>query len=172
MVKRCGYFVQDCKLCRKDVFIEWNKGFDKQAKHAYIEDIIRNLGDDLGITKDVTTASPDYEARSLSPLCVKDKYGNCLEDVWNAVKEELGDLFINGIGDFVYLSNLSSEHVSIALSIDCYIDVFHNPDKAINTQAKWLAVLKLLYEQNRLELLDDMEGFLQWYDEYAAVHVV
>ena len=172
MVKRCGYFIQDGKLCRKDVYIDWDKGFDREAKHAYIEDIKDKLGCDVYSIYDVTTASPSYKARSLSPFYVKDEDGTNLEDVWAEVKKKTNGVFVPGLYDFTYLSKLSRIHIETALSINCFIDVFHNPDKAINTQAKSLAILKLLHEQNKMYYLEDFKQFSDWYVQNCEVHVV
>lgn len=165
MVKRCGFYTQDNKLCRKDVFIDWDLGFDKDAKHSYIESIRRELGEDLYPIVDVTTASNDSVARKLSPFFVLVD-GISVEDMWAEIKESnLSICKVSGMFDFLYLNALSESQKDYVMSQKCFIDVFHNPDKAFNTQAKSLAVLQLLIMQNKEGLLDDCKLFIDWYKE-------
>lgn len=165
MTKRCGFYVKDGVLCRKDVYIQWDLGFDKEAKQLYIERIIWELGKGFETAIDVTTASPIHEARMLSPFFVK-VGEESVEDAWAEVKEVNPVVKkIPGTFDYLYLSSLTGEQKQYVLRNKVFIDVFHNPDKAYNTQAKSLAVYQLLVEQKRVALLQDLDGFLKWYIE-------
>lgn len=43
MVDRSGFYIDGDKLCRIDVKIDWNLGFDKLAKEAYVAELITAL---------------------------------------------------------------------------------------------------------------------------------
>lgn len=45
MVDRSGFYINGDKICRVDVKIDWNLGFDKLAKEAYVahSHVISNL---------------------------------------------------------------------------------------------------------------------------------
>lgn len=40
MVDRSGFYIDGDKLCRIDVKIDWNLGFDKLAKEAYVAELL------------------------------------------------------------------------------------------------------------------------------------
>lgn len=165
MVKRSVFYVHSGKLYRKDVEIEWDLGFDREAKQEYIERIQKAAGDNLSASIDVTTASPIYKARMLSPFYVKVD-GMNVEDIWALNKEQQPQIKqILGAFDFIYLNALSREEKEYALRQAGFIDVFHNPDKAYNTQAKSLAVLQLLAQTDNLNLLVSLGDFVKWYTE-------
>lgn len=171
MVKRSGFYIEDGHICRKDVKIDWDLGFDKAAKWEYIDRIIKVLGDGLNPVVDVTTAAYDNESRSLSPFFVKIN-GNSVEVQWAELKaQNAGITNLPGAFDFLYLNALSEKQVAYVLKQKCFIDVFHNPDKAFNTQAKSLAVLQLLHSQDCMEYLHDLRVFTAWYVEYCDENI-
>ena len=172
MTKRCGYYIKDGKLCRRDVEIAWDLGFDRAAKHEYIHRIITELGEDLEPAVDVTTASYIKEAKMLSPFYTKCGQ-NSFEYTWDILKETMGDMAnIPGVFEFMYLNSLRDDQVVFALSQKCFIDVFHNPGKAVHTQAKALAILQLLVEHHKLYLLKDMQEFVIWFAGYCEEYLI
>ena len=167
MVTRCGFFVEDGELYRKDVYIDWELGFDKAAKHEYIKRIQFALGPELSPCVDVTTASPVWEARGLSPHFLK--AGDLsIEDAWAQLKvNNIKATRIPGAFDFLYLNALSPEQLKYVMKQKCFIDVFHNPERAFNTQAKSLAVYQLLVGQDAVEILKNLSAFSEWYMSYC-----
>lgn len=161
MVTRCGYTVEQNQIIERRVQINWDLGFDKEAKRAYIQRIINALPDDYKPAVDVTTASPIYEARSLSPFYVT-RDGVNIEDTWAKTKEELPGL-LPGAFDYIYLSSLSEEQIDYVLRQKTFIDVFHNPEKAISTQARSLCALQILHNTNNMHLLNDFSAFVDWF---------
>ena len=43
MADRSGFYINGDKICRVDVKIDWNLGFDKLAKEAYVAELITEL---------------------------------------------------------------------------------------------------------------------------------
>ena len=158
MATRCGYYTDGFNLFRCVTSIDWNLGFNKEAKTAYINNLVNKLSPTLGVVKDVTTASPEVNTRNLSPHCIKLSDGNYLSDLYS----EYG---VPGIFDFLYMISLTQEQLELVKSIDCFIDVFHDPYKSSETQAKTLALLKMLILQDRLVLLENIDKFLEWYND-------
>lgn len=163
MVKRCGFFLQDGVLMRKDVMIEWDLGFDREAKLQYIDRLHSALGEELSPIVEVTTASNTYVGRCLSPFYTKIK-GVSVEDLWPAVKEKANGVVIPGMYEFVYLQSLTDEQQSYVLQRKCFTDVFFNPDKAYSTQAKALVVYQLLCLQEKKGILGSLVEFTRWYE--------
>lgn len=75
MVTRSGWCVKDNHVQRIDVKIAWDLGFTRDAKHAYVGRLYRELknklGEDCGIIEEVTSACPDEYGKQLSPLFIK-----------------------------------------------------------------------------------------------------
>lgn len=169
MVKRCGFYVDGYHIVQRVVEIDWDLGFDKSAKQEYTRRIITALGDIPTPAVDVTTASVDPYAKRLSPIYVKMMEEDIsVEDYWKRFKNNPKYVPICDYATlcYIYLTNLSEYEVSIAFKYNCYVDVFHNPDKGLdNTQAYWIAVLRLLIKSgmdvNEMSVLT----FRNWYAE-------
>lgn len=146
------------------VTIDWELGFDKEAKHTYIKRIAEEAGK-CGIPKvlDVTSASNVYCGKMLSPIFVQVPYLDCsLEDALHNVPNAFT---IPGLADWYYCKALTDQHKHTLLSYDYYSDVFHNPSKGYgNTQAMSCTVWRLLHDTNNLALLESKDGFLQWFN--------
>lgn len=171
MAKRCGFYVRNGVIVRRDVDIAWNLGFEISSKRRYIAKLHEALGDDVTPIAEVTTASGIEETRKLSPM-ILEAYGKRLtvEDYWqDVVKPGLDkNTFVNGLLDFIYLVSLKPDNIAVALKYNCYTDVFHNPDKVVsgNTQAKSLALLRLMYETDNLSYINvnGVNEFLSYYN--------
>ena len=163
MVNRCGFYTDGVNVICKTCAIEWDKGFDRQAKRTYIMSIKAELPKELHPMEDVTSASASAIGRYMSPIFigVEDKHGKVwsLEDL---CKENVA-LRNPGFFDFVYINALSDEQKRFIQTTNCFIDVFHNPDKGRNTQASACAYYKLLNWQRKEHLLKDLDAFLEWY---------
>ena len=170
MVTRSGFYVKGNLIIQRIVYIDWDLGFTKEAKHEYVRRVITELGTDVGKAVDVTSASPIYQARSLSPFYLKDVVtGKSVEDYLSELnsKSNCNVFQIPGLADYHYLRNLTEVNKETINTYDCFIDVFHNPDKCYgNTQALSLAVYKVLQYKGKLDLLElgtEVE-FLDWYN--------
>lgn len=154
-VKRCGFFTDGVNLFRKDLFIDWDLGFDSKAKHTYIQ---RELGEDLSPCVDVTTASPIRIARNLSPHLLRLSDGSSFIDTYGSLRE-------HGLFDLAYYLTLSKEQHDYVSSAKCFIDVSYTSSPGTMTQARSLAVLQMLQKQHQLELLMNVNDFLDWFHE-------
>ena len=165
MVNRCGFFTEDGLLCRKVVQIPWDKGFDKAAKQEYIRRVQVELGSEMQPCIDVTTASPIHEAKMLSPFYIKTDFQEMiLEDYWAYLKKQHPEITtIEGSFDYLYLNHLTQKQKEYVLGIKCFVDVFHEPYKAFNTQAKSLAIYQLLVSEGKEDYLSNFSQFTQWY---------
>ena len=133
MVARSGFYIDGDKLCRVDVKIDWNLGFDKLAKEAYVAELITALskvcpGMDIA---EVTSASTSEYTRMLSPIFIEYKGGQSINK------------------DYM-------------LPLIRLFDVFYNPTKPGGTQAEACAILKLLDKENNLNILSNPPLFQKW----------
>lgn len=163
MVTRCGFYLKDGEIIQRNILIDWDLGFDTYAKRRYIERIQEKLKHCVKVV-DVTTAAPNWETRQLSPFYVKLKDDISVEDYWNDWKVVHPER-VPGLFDYLYLNALTVEQVTFVLNQEGFIDVFHNPEKAYNTQAKSLVCLQLLAYQGKLRYLRDVNEFCSWYKE-------
>lgn len=163
MATRCGYYTDGFNLRRIVLDIDWNLGFDREAKLSYIKDMKEKLSSHFVSIEDVTTASPNNMSKSLSPHCMYTTDGKPLSDLYN-------DYGVPGVFDFLYMNTLTTEQVIYIMSIDCFIDVFHDPSKGAETQAKTLALFKMLCLQGKQHLLNNIDAFINWYNEYSMVY--
>lgn len=166
MVPRCGYFADGDVLVRKTVYIDWSLGFDRAAKHAYGNQLIELLAD-YGPVAEVTSGSPVYATRQLSPMFVMMKGMNkSVEDYLRDLQKLIPNLFANEhLLHFFYMQNLSDKNLKVMHNYNCYTDMFWNPDKGGfgNSQAASLALYRVLENVGRLDLLTDEASFKDWY---------
>ena len=159
MAYRCGYYLNGNTIERKDVDIDWDLGFDVDAKRAYQLRIARVLGKDLLPVLDVTTASIYPIGKSLSPHIMTTKYGTKLDDVYHQVQDKNDFLYMY----FLSINSIQREHL---LKTKTLIDVFHNPmEKGDNTQAFWLSLYKVIVTEDT-SILKNRETFLNWLQKY------
>lgn len=175
MVPRCGYYAKDGALVRKTVWINWNLGFDKEAKHRYANALIEALKEN-GPVAEVTSGSPIYETRSLSPIFVRLK-SNPLMSVEEFLQMQSvihPTLFsVQGLTDLVYLQNIGPKEKDILHKYNCYCDIFANPNKGFgNSQACSLAIYRLLEQLNKLYLIDDNSAFMSWYKNDMEIQLI
>lgn len=175
MAKRCVYYVKDNVLYRQDIIIDWELGFDRDAKREYIRRIQNTFPDKDVRAVDVTTASPDWHTRSLSPiyLKMKDIPDKSVEDYLADCKSMLPKNTDRGpFNAYIYLTNVGEEEAYTIIQHTAFFDVFHSPDKAgNNTQAYWCAVFKYLYDTGNTAILNDWSMFLQWFEIFRPTVV-
>lgn len=104
MVDRSGFYINGDKICRVDVKIDWNLGFDKLAKEAYVAELITELskvcpGMDIA---EVTSASPNEHTRMLSPIFIEYRGGTSMEDYYRFVNKDYMALRLGIDKSFVF----------------------------------------------------------------------
>lgn len=155
MVKRCGYYIENGVIKRKDVYIEWDLGFDRNAKYDYINRLKDALGKELHPILDVTTASMDSVGKSLSPHILKASTGEYMSDLYHTLPSI--EVFC-----YFYFKAISEGQSRYLERMNCLIDVFHNPDThGDRTQAMWLSLYRLLLP-DRQEILQDFNSYSNW----------
>lgn len=155
MADRSGFYINGDKICRVDVKIDWNLGFDKLAKEAYVAELITELskvcpGMDIA---EVTSASPNEHTRMLSPIFIEYRGGTSMED-YIALRLGIDKSFV-----FPHFYCSNAVHM---LPLIRLFDVFYNPTKPGGTQAEACAILKLLDKENNLNILSNPPLFQKW----------
>lgn len=140
MVDRSGFYIDGDKLCRIDVKIDWNLGFDKLAKEAYVAE--------------VTSASTSEYTRMLSPIFIEYKGGKSINKDYMALRLGVDKSFV-----FPHFYCANAVHM---LPLIRLLDVFYNPTKPGGTQAEACAILKLLDKENNLNILSNPPLFQKW----------
>lgn len=175
MVPRCGFYADGDTLVRKTVYIDWSLGFDREAKHAYGNMLIELLSDH-GPVAEVTSGSPTYATRQLSPMFVIMKgMDKSVEDYLKELSSLIPNLFAREhLLHFFYLQNLSEKNLKVMHNYNCYTDMFWNPTKGGlgNSQATSLAVYRVLENIQRLDLLQDEAAFREWFNASMKVRLV
>lgn len=178
MVTRSGWCVKDNHVQRIDVKIAWDLGFTRDAKHAYVGRLYRELknklGEDCGIIEEVTSACPDEYGKQLSPLFIKLPDGRVLEDLWQEYAKHKDSFWfypknLKHVGEMHMYCYHAQPLLPLIRVISVFTDVFYNPEKFGSTQAEGCAVLKLLDQQNKLALLYSANEFMGWYFKYGRI---
>lgn len=162
MARRFAYFVKNNILCYKFVDITWDLGFNREAKHEYVRRMIDALGKDVGRACDVTTGSPVYDTRILSPVFVKVHKSNMSVEDWvNAkIPEDTPHRFELPIVHYAYITGLTERNLTTISQYDCFFDVFTNPDKGLyNTQAYLVGMVKWMMLNDKMGLILDYGKF-------------
>lgn len=144
MVDRSGFYIDGDKLCRIDVKIDWNLGFDKLAK---LITALRKVCPGMDIAE-VTSASTNEYTRMLSPIFIEYKGGKSVEDYYQSINKDYMALHKSFVFPHFYCAN--AVHM---LPLIRLFDVFNNPTKPGGTQAEACAILKLLDKENNLNIL-------------------
>lgn len=179
MVQRCGFFVENDRVSRTIVNIDWDLGFTREAKRQYIADIKRELSrihPDKRI-EDITSAS-SYWAREMSPIFMKFSNGESYEDAWARLKSAHKSVMVyDQFMWFLPLGGYEFEHfycyygqylLPKIRQVDIFVDVFYNPQKLAPTQARACAILKLLDEQGAMYVLEDTNLFVEWCNQFVG----
>lgn len=168
MAERCGFGVVDGNIVQYDVEIAWDKGFDREAKKHYIEELHSKLGD--GVKLEVTSASQN-DGRKLSPFYIYAENGMNLEDFWKeANKPDYIQYYsytwpqsMRQICFQHYYCIHATHLIDIIRKADIFTDVFYKPVENGLTQAKGCAILKALDSTNDFNILKDPVDFTVWY---------
>ena len=172
---RCGFYVEDGRVKWKTVYITWDAGFDKEAKHYYIQQLHDKLSDFKDVPMlEVTSAAPTALGRSFSPYYARIE-NMSMEDYWHKCKLPNDIVYkyfdwpismkFHAFTHFYcyYMRDRAKELSKYGM----FTDVFYNPEKEIITQAEACAILKCMYERNELDILDGDLEFVTWYREHG-----
>ncbi len=164
MAKRCIYFVRNNQLYKRTANVEWDmddlETSVRNCNIAFNELLLPFMEPCIN----VSTGSEVSITRNMATCFVKDDDGSTVKSLWKKLDLSIGMEFIPpGAHDLLYITSLSEEQVLYTLGMSSFCDSFHNPDKYPTCSAKALASLKLLYMQNKVEYIEDMNKFLWWY---------
>lgn len=164
MAKRCIYFVRDNQLYTRTADVSWDKEAIEVSKELCRTELQKLVLPFMEPCVDVSSASGIYSARSLATCYVKDSHGDTVKDIWKRLDGSIErDMAPPGCHDLLYITSLDYKQVCYALSQKSFYDTFHNPDKSSTCNAKALASLQLLYQQGKVDYIEDMNKFLWWY---------
>lgn len=163
LVKRRGYFVFNRQLHYKDVFIEWDMDLDDESKLIYVQRVKDQLGELLRPCIDISGATDIKDARFLSCNFVKANQDESVKKMAERICQQMSiDIDLPGIPDYIYLTSLRPSQLNYILHIRCFFDVFRNPDKPGINVARSCALYQMLYYQNKLDYLKDLNKFVYW----------
>lgn len=164
MAKREIYFARNNQLFTKTVEVDWDADSKEVNQKIVSENIFKNSLPFIQPCVDVSSSSGIYRCKSLCTYYVKDDNGTSIHDLWEILdKHKDKNMLPPGSYDLIYLMNLTEEQIKYALSKGSFYDIYYNKKKKVTSSAKALAVLQLLYQQNKLDYIYDMNKFLHWY---------
>lgn len=164
MTSRCIYFIRNNQMYVRTVEVDWDKDAIEVSKTLCQSAIDNAVLPFMEPCVDVSSASRIYQARSLATCYVKDSNGTTVKDIWKRLDAGVDREFLPpGCYDLLYITSLNEAQVSYALSQSSFYDTFHNPEKSSACNAKALAALQLLFKQNKVDYIEDMNKFLWWY---------
>lgn len=172
-VKRSGFYVKDKELYRKDVWVDWNLETPKDYMYIYTGKIKDALGYDLYPIVDTTSYSPNYLGKKLNSYWNKINGVPCI-NMYNDWKEQCDpDGNVQGVFEYIYYLALDESNLNFIKSINCFSNMFYNPDKNNTCDAKACAILKLLIQQNKLDYINNIEKLMYWtYCNTAIMNII
>lgn len=163
MSKKCIYFHKNNIMFKQTVEVSWDTEAMKANKILCSKEIKDKAYNWLPLVTDVSS-SPIRLHKSLSIFNVKDSNGISVKDLWDILKSKTDiNMLPYGSFDLVYLKNLNSKQLNYALCNMAFFDIYHNPDKDTPTASKALVALQMLYNQGKIDYIEDMHKFLHWY---------
>lgn len=75
--------------------------------------------------------------------------------------------------DYIYMVALyqNKEYHELIKNYYFFTDLFFNPNKSLNTQARAIAIFKTLYDNDYLKLLEDVSEFKKYYKENVKLKI-
>lgn len=164
MSKKCIFFVKDNTLYTKTVEAIWDIKAIDYSKEVCGESIFSMAEHFMQPCIDVSSNSKLRQGSVLNVYNVKNSNGvNFIKHLEVMQADPIAKRYPDSCYDLVYLRLLNEKQVRFALSAKSFYDIYYNPDKSHFSVAKALAVLQLLYKQNKLDYLEDTEKFVWWY---------
>lgn len=163
-MQRGIYFVYNSQLYRKTVDVPWDKDCPKSSRIMASQELFGNVPKHVQPSLDVSGYAPTQLTKSYSLYYVKSDTGTSLKEVWDTLdKSKEAEFLPPGSKELLYLRSLDERQVLCALSINSFYDVYFNVKNKSGSPAIALCALQLLYEQHKLDYLDDMNKFLHWF---------
>lgn len=164
MAKRCIYFIKDGMLYKKTFEVSWDNDSMTVNKTFCSDYIFKQSDKFMQPCVDVSGASDIQLHKELTIFGVKDNNGNTISKLWDILRNNTNQsLLPPGSYELIYLKNLNERQLNFALSVKSFYDIYHNPEKYTPTPAKALAALQLLYNQGKIDYVNNIEMFLWWY---------
>lgn len=164
MAKRGIYFVKGNQLFVKTVDIMWDKESMSFNKAMASEEIFKAALPFMQPCIDVSHASSLWYPKMLSTYNVVDDNGNKCKDMWDALDASQQVEFLPpGSYDLLYLRSLTELQVAYGLAVGSFYDTYFNREVKRSSPSIALCALQLLYGQNKVDYLDNMNMFLEWY---------
>lgn len=164
MAKRCIYFIRDNILYKKTVEVCWDADAMVYNKVSCSDELFKSALQFMHPCIDVSPSSEIWRCRSLCSYQVKDINGLTVNKMVELLESSTDKEYLPpGSYDLLYIKSLNDKQFNFALSVKSFYDIYFNPEKNVFSPAKALAVLQLLYNQDKLDYIYDMKKFLHWY---------
>lgn len=164
MAKRYIFFTKDNQLYQKTIDAIWDGEAFEYSKIACSDDIFKQSTSEIQPCIDVSSNSPIPLGNNLNVYNVRNDENLSFKQLYDKIQQGSDvDKYPDSCYDLLYLRLLNERQVRYALSVKSFYDIYYNPDKAKFTPAKALAVLQLLYSQDKLDYIYDTEKFVWWY---------
>lgn len=164
MAHRGIYFVFDNQLFVNTVEIPWDKESMTVNKIMVSEELFKSAEHFMQPCVDISGSSPIWRTKQLSIFNVVDEQGNNMKDLWNLLDSSKDTNFLPpGSHELIYLKSLNEQQLAFALSIRSFYDIYYNSEKKRASPAVALCALQLLYNQYKLDYINDMDKFLHWF---------
>ena len=163
-MQRGIYFVYKDQLYRKTVEVPWDKECTKSSRLLASQELFNNVPDFAQPSLEISGNAPTKLTKSYNIFAVKSDTGSSLKEVWNTLdKCREAEFLPPGSKELLYLRRLDEKQAMGALAINSFYDVYFNVKNKTGSPAIALCALQLLYKQNKLDYLDDMNKFLHWF---------
>ena len=166
MVKRCIYFCIGNHLRKITTEIPWDLDSMEINKRVHTELVIDTAPEFLKPCEEISIGSDIWKSKCLSTNFVKSDDGISVQRLWKAldnIEIEKGVSSKPGLHEYIYLHCLKEEQIFYALNVRSFSDMFHNPDKTYHTNAVALCALQLLQKQDKLDYLNNINMFSEWF---------
>ena len=164
MAKRSIFFVRNNILYSKTVDAIWDVNALEYSKEVCGESIFKNAERFMQPCIDVSSNSRIFHGSYLNTYNVKNNQGiNFRKMMEMLAQDPNASKYPFSCYDLIYLRLLNEKQVCYTLSAKSFYDIYYNPDKSHFSPSKALAVFQLLYNQNKLDYLQDIEKFCYWY---------
>lgn len=177
----------------ENINFEWVPGYSYKNKERRRESLKKEIEKQYDIAKwlEVSTISDKDIGRKLSALnlmlTLTDNSKHSVESIYQTSKIYVDNHIVkfkfrstefenNPYGmyyDYLYMVALyqNQEYHELIKNYYLFTDLFFNPNKSINTQARAIAIFKTLYDNNYLKILKNITEFKNYYKENVKLKV-
>lgn len=172
---------------------EWTPGYSYKQKEKRRESLKKEIEKKYDIDKwlEVSTISDKDIGKKLSALNLKltltDNKKYSVESIYQVSKvyennqivkfkfrnKEFENTPYGMYYDYLYMIALyqNKEYHNLINNYYLFTDLFFNPNKSINTQARAIAIFKTLYDSNYLDILENTDSFKEYYKENVKLKI-